>query len=1518
MVFLPFEKNKEYFNNFYIIKRFQHSFCMYRINLKPLCLLISIVFTTVLTAQTQLWQSISAKTLTRFDESERVIKPQKAFSFSLAYDEIKKSLVNAPLRFSEYDENNVPVINLPTPDGESLSFKVLEAPTFHPALQRQYLDIRSYVGQNLRNPHIIIRFSIDPENGLSAMILGDEEPIFIDAYAKNQTLIYNSYYKKDFTTDKILKCGVDETQQIDWDSDNFNTIEAGLRTGDGMMRKYRLALAANAEYSNYHGGTVAKVLAAMNKTITRVNGVYEKEFAITMELVPNNTSLIFFNTNTDGYTNNDGETMLTQNQNKCNAIIGAANYDIGHVFSTGGGGIASLQSPCKAATKAQGVTGSPTPVGDPFDIDYVCHEMGHQYGAEHTFNNNCDGNISTSSSYEVGSGSTIMGYAGVCSPNVQNNSDAYFHTVSVAQINTYTVNSTGNSCPQKIQTTNLSLPSVNAGNDYTIPKETPFELTGTGEDVGTPASVTYCWEQYDRETASMPPTGTATAGPLFRSLTPTKSPTRVFPPIANIVKNTKNTWEVLPKTARNINFRLTVRDNDIVGGRSNVDAMKITVAAAGPFTVSYPDTAKIVWTGGQNQTIKWDVAGTDLTPINASQVMILLSSDGGYTYPDTLAKAVANTGTATIKVPDINVSKARIKIKGVNNIFFDISNNDFVIKKQLIPSFAFSTASNISKVCKNNADSIIFAINTESIASFSNNVNLSIKSTNGATVKLSKNAITPAGSFNVVVNNIKNTNKGKYNFVIIGKSGTLSDSIKLTLELYDNLSIAPQTIQPFAYQRGVGASIPFRWQHVDNAAQYTIEISKNINFSPIDETATIADTQYISTKLSAAQVYYWRIKAINPCNNSAYTSPIIFQTSALLCDTISNTTAQSIPTTVAEINSKVLVNRKGKLADLDVYTLIDHTYLADLTTTIISPNGTDVVLFSGICNDRNNADATFDDAGSNVSCTLNTVTLKGRFKPTEALATLSGEDIEGNWTLNIKDNKAGDSGTLKTWNIRVCTDAVADTSLNVVTDTLDIVEGQLKSVTNTLLSASSKGLSADKITLRIIELPKSGYLRRGSAALSVGSTITQQEINTGALFYGVNVGATATDDYFVFETTSSKGGWIPQTNFFVRIKYNTIKVTIQQTQQISCNQGNDANIEVSATGGTAPYQYSLNNGAYQNSNTFSMLSEGNYEVKAKDADGFTAIQSISIVAPEALLATTLLDSNKVTIQPTGGTPPYEINFNNNGFGTNSVFDNLTNATTYLFSVKDSKNCQYNGQIYVSFNTINATLSTTNPKCNGSQEGAIIVNVTGGKPPFQYTLNSGTAQNSSGFLNLGAGTYTITVKDSDNFTRSVVGTLTNPTPLSLTIKSSWDTLFLITTGGTPPYQYSIDNGVTFQSNAAFAKTPNGAYTLVVKDANGCRTSQVFQFTKTTEWVENNFFGVSPNPTSDELNINLKATSTLVTNLTLYNLQGQEILQEDIKAGQNTHQLNVNFVETGLYILALKNKAWEQYVKVMILK
>lgn len=585
------------------------------------------------------------------------------------------------------------------------------------------------------------------------MVYDGANTYFIDPYSNVNDGFYMSYYKRDYVKplNQRMVCESDDAQAeeeaimssvAENEQMQVGTPSAPVLPGINYKvlngnehRTYRLAMACTYEYSVAVDGptpTVAGVLSAIVTSVNRVVGVYELEMAITLELVANTDDLIWI-TSGDPYNNSNGSSMLSVNNTQCNNIIGSANYDIGHVFSTGGGGIASLGSICGNG-KGQGVTGSPNPQGDPFDIDYVAHEMGHQFGGPHTFNSptgSCSGNRSGSNAYEPGSGSTIMAYAGICgSDNLQAHSDAYFHANSLQRIYNTITQSSKNNCPVKVLTGNASPGLAPFTATYSIPISTPFELQAPQavDSLATDTLMTYCWEQWDRSSSSLTWTNSMATGPIFRSFLPTESRWRVFPAIQKVVTNVSSyLGEKLPTSARTLTFRLTSRGvyNGLGVTHFSDDSIKLNVInTTTPFVVTIPNT-NVTWLGGSTQTVTWDVSQTNAAPISCANVDIYLSVDGGYTYPYIVAAGMTNNGSASVTIPNVaNTTTARIKVKGAGNVFFDISNMNFKIDND--PSLPPANPNSVQQVAAQDPSIKVFPVPAQDVLNISSDEAMSV------------------------------------------------------------------------------------------------------------------------------------------------------------------------------------------------------------------------------------------------------------------------------------------------------------------------------------------------------------------------------------------------------------------------------------------------------------------------------------------------------------------------------------------------------------------------------------------------------------------------------------------------------------------------------------------------------------------------------------------------------------------------------------------------------------------------
>jgi Metallo-peptidase family M12 len=627
---------------------------------------------------------------------QRDIVPQVYRTLKVDRAALRNVLASALPESSGPIETTGTELEIPMPSGENARFLVQESPIMAPGLAKRFPELKTYVAQGIDDPAATARIDLTPR-GFHAIILSPRGDVYIDPYARETNTHCISYFKRDFLANKPFSCLAESEIK-----DHKTSSPAPSRPTGSSLRTYRLALACTGEYATAvcspNPVTLAGTLAAIITSINRCSAVYEREFAIRFQLINNEASIIYLNGATDPYTNGSGGTMLGQNQSNLDSVIGTANYDFGHVFSTGGGGIANLHVICIAGSKAHGVTGLTTPLGDPYDIDYVVHEMGHQFGGNHPFNSsvsNCAGsNRNPSTAYEVGSGTTIMAYAGICgNTNLAPHSDDYFYTINYTEIDNYTSTGGGGStCPVSTVTGN-NPPTITPLSAFTIPAQTPFALTASASDLNGD-TLTYCWEEFDLGSAQATQNPVDSGNmPLFRSYPPTTNPTRVFPALTYVLNNANvppatvggfATGEVLPSTSRTMTFKVTVRDNRAGGGGSDwasTTVASVSVGTAGPFAITAPNTA-ITIAGGSMQTVTWNVTNTNVPPINCANVKISLSTDGGYTFPFVLAASVPNNGSALVTIPSVaNVAttQGRIKVEAVGNIFFDISDANLTI-----------------------------------------------------------------------------------------------------------------------------------------------------------------------------------------------------------------------------------------------------------------------------------------------------------------------------------------------------------------------------------------------------------------------------------------------------------------------------------------------------------------------------------------------------------------------------------------------------------------------------------------------------------------------------------------------------------------------------------------------------------------------------------------------------------------------------------------------------------------------
>ncbi len=655
----------------------------------------------------QVWIShkLSSDKIAKDKAVERQSFPKEVKLFDLNITPLKKEL------FSVVGKQAIKrsvVISLPSAAGTIEQYQVFESSNFEPDLQNRFPQIRAFSGKGITDESATLKLTISPQ-GIQAMVFRtDKENEFVEAFSEDHA-VYATFKSERAKGMLPWRCTtVDKATLIDINNKIKDSNKPSSSAGE--LKTIRLAQSVTAEYSNYFGATssaqVGLVLSAINATLARCNAIFERDLAVHLNLIASTTSVIYYDAATDPYSpaaSGAGGNWNGELQETLTSVIGDSNYDIGHLFgASGGGGNAGCIGCICESGKGSAFT-SPAdaiPQGDNFDIDYVAHEIGHQLGATHTFSFTLE---DAGTNKEVGSGITIMGYAGITPQDVAPHSIDIFHEASIEQIQN---NLAAKTCPitTNVSATNAT-PVVASVANYTIPISTPFALTGSATDANSGDILTYCWEQNDNSTTSgnaSVASPTKLAGPNWLSFTPTVSPTRLFPRLSSILAGALTTGplpggdagatiEALSSVSRTLNFRLTVRDNapysstaPIKVGQTAFTDMVVTVTnTSGPFQVTSPNT-NVTYAEGSTQIITWDVNNTSLPPVNCANVKISYSTDGGLTFPTVLASGTPNDGAEAITLPIGITNTARIKVEAVGNVFFDISNSNFSVTAPLV------------------------------------------------------------------------------------------------------------------------------------------------------------------------------------------------------------------------------------------------------------------------------------------------------------------------------------------------------------------------------------------------------------------------------------------------------------------------------------------------------------------------------------------------------------------------------------------------------------------------------------------------------------------------------------------------------------------------------------------------------------------------------------------------------------------------------------------------------------------
>lgn len=1083
---------------------------------------------------------------------------------------LEATLSSAPQRFSAAARQRTTTLHLPTPNGGTAAFRVENAPVMAPELAARYPMLGSYKLYSLDHPSHTGRLSYSP-SGISASFGTPGGEVFIDTYIDGAAALHAVYAGSDlaasFGSGAAAICGYEGHA----DHQHQHQIIRGMRPAEEEvgfrgpelteldLRTYRLALACTGEFGQQFGGTLASVMAAFNTAVTRLNQIYERELGVQIQLIPGNDNLIWLNPATDPYINaNNGGALLGQNTEAIAQVAGIplTAFDVGHVFTSGCEDVGGVVSGAACTPgKARGVTCFSSNNINGIVTRIMSHEVAHQYSVSHSWSScpGSEGQLASGAAFEPGSGTTIMSYAGACGPdNVQFGSDDYFSAGSIAQFQFFTRQGGASNCGIVEPSGNFE-PVINLSytDGFFIPISTPFELRGQAEDPdGDP--MTYGWDQYDLgpSTPLGQPIGDA---PLFRSFPPSTNPVRTLPLMNRIVSNTNSVTEVLPTYSRNLTFRFVVRDNHPGAGAVVWDEVKFkSTASAGPFLVMHPNTSDVEWQVGQYTEVTWDVANTDNSLVNCKFVNIKLSLDGGFTYPIILVENTPNTGTAFVTVPNNPANNARIRVEAADNIFFDISNANFRILPATEPGYTLTTTPVSSRICLPATLDINLA--TSAVLGFDSPISLEVVDglPTGTVATFSAETVVPTEASTLTLDMSAVNLTGQYPITIRAVAEGADTAYRtIVLDLVSNNFSELALTAPADGTAGILFSTGFEWTGMPNADTYDFQLGTNPDFETLVASANnlSANAFTPSGLLEPNTLYFWRVRPRNVCGEGAWLPAFGFHTVNAVCndspatDLPINISGTGLPT----VESSIFISTEGIISDVNVKDIkAVYQPVNSLRVSLISPAGTEVVLFDRNCGNTLNLRLGFDDeAPTAIACPPATNIVH---RPVQPLAAFIGENTFGLWTLRTKvvAGGFGASGAVEQWKLEFCADAIPNSPSMMTNDTLFVPPAQANTITRNKLESIDVDNNEFEVTYTIVTLPAHGTLYRAGELLSVGDRFTQATINANNLSY-LHSGDDAIYDGFTFVLTDGTGGYLPTQRFNIKIDENAVVSTGEAT-----------------------------------------------------------------------------------------------------------------------------------------------------------------------------------------------------------------------------------------------------------------------------------------------------------------------------------------------------------------------------------
>ncbi len=1027
---------------------------------------------------------------------------------------------------------------VPAPTGETSVLELREASVFSPEMQARYPEIRTYRGFDVATGQIAA--ITQTSRGINAYVMSEAGSWQIEADGAGEALL--SYVNDEDSSLPTPTCGyspaddVAAALELAAFAGGKSKVAAGAKA-PVQKRKYILALACTGEFGQRYGGTIASVNEAFAESLNILNAITVREVAVEFELHPDNDLLIFLNAGTDPYLAADnGGNMLDENEAAINSRIPPDQYDIGHVFTNGcSGGVGGIAAGRACATsKARGVTCHYAGLRRIVE-NVMAHEFAHQFSVSHTWNNcpTADDQRAGGSAFEPGSGSTIMSYQGSC--GVNNNvspkgDNIYYHVRSIEQFVNFLQGPLGSSCAEVIPVAN-ELPEVTAPgiNGLTIPGRTPFVLRGSATDADDEVLL-YTWEQYDLG-AAVDLCEQRDETPLFRSLSPsTRGNVRYLPDLNTVLAGSRNDCEEqLPRFSRDLTFRLTARDRKVVGGGTTWAEVGLKVdATAGPFLVTSQASAATQYASSDFVTVTWDVAGTNAGTINAQNVEILLSTNGGQTFPTVLSASTPNDGTEGVLLPGIETVNARIMVRPIGNIFYAVSPATFKIITPTVPGFSFAPSAETTFICA--ADTASIELFTGSLLNYDKPISLSVTGDlpDGVNVELSRTTLQPGEKARLLADFSAFDETTVVTVTVVATAeGAETATRTITFDrVSDNFSDL-RLGGPANSESGLSGLPTFSFTPSRRATDYVVQVNPDPNFGPGTFEITEPDPtgDQLGFLLEPNTVYFWRVVPRTRCGEYLDVPINAFHTFAAECLEFKNESGFGIPgNSTTPVVVTVPVTASGDVSDINV-PLVNIRFgggVNNLVVSLISPDATEVRLYNRRCGGGLLVSGYDDEAPLENNC--DPLPIDGRLrKPNRPLSAFNGKEIQGDWKLKLDPLVASPAGgEFIAFNLEFCAN-ITSASPTFQSNEVPVPQGGFQYLLTEYLNAADPDNGPDDLEYIIVAEPKRGHIELNGRRLEKGSRFNQAQVQSAQVTYVDDANTIGVDSMRIVLTDNAGG-----------------------------------------------------------------------------------------------------------------------------------------------------------------------------------------------------------------------------------------------------------------------------------------------------------------------------------------------------------------------------------------------------------